>query len=132
MKIKLTTVYVNDQEQALRFYTGTLGLVKKADFTNGPFRWLTVVSPEDPEGTELQLAANGEPAAKAFQAHLYEGNRPAINFFTDDVQADYDRLAATGAEFKLGPTDTPGSKIVQLDDGCGNMVQITQLMSWSS
>ena len=87
MKIKLTSVYVDDQEKALRFYTEVLGFVKKADFSNGPFRWLTVASPEDPDGTELQLALNNNPAAKAYQQAMFQQNQPAAMFFTDDVQS---------------------------------------------
>ena len=96
MKIKLTSVYVDDQEKALRFYTEVLGFVKKADFSKGPFRWLTVASPEDPDGTELQLALNDNPAAKAYQQAMFQQGQPAAMFFTDDVQADYERMKARG------------------------------------
>ena len=130
MKIKLTSVYVDDQEKALRFYTEVLGLVKKADFSNGPFRWLTVASPEDPDGTELQLALNDKPAAKAYQQALFEQGQPAIMFYTDDVQADYERMKAGGAEFTMPPMDVTGSKIAKLNDTCGNLIQITQLLRW--
>ena len=85
MKIKLTSVYVDDQEKALRFYTEVLGFVKKADFSQGPYRWLTVASAEEPEGTELQLALNNNPAAQAYQKALFEQNQPAAIFFTDEV-----------------------------------------------
>src|SRR5918996_4933209 len=111
MKIKLTTVYVADQEKALRFYTEVLGFVKKADFSQGPFRWLTVVSPDEPGGTELQLALNDNPAAKAYQQAMFEQGQPAAMFFTDDVQADYERMKARGAEFTMPPTDVTASKI---------------------
>jgi predicted enzyme related to lactoylglutathione lyase len=130
MKIKLTTVYVDDQEKALRFYTDVLGLAKKDDFSNGPFRWLTVVSPEEPEGTELQLALNDNPAAKAFQEAMFEQGQPAVMFFTDDVQADYDRMIAKGAEFTMPPTDVTASMIASLKDNCGNLIQLTQLKRW--
>ena len=130
MKIKLTTVYVNDQEKALRFYTEVLGFVKKADFGKGSYRWLTVASAEDPDGTELQLAANDNPAGKAYQQALFEQGQPAVMFFTDDVQADYERAKVKGAEFLAPPTDATGSKIAKLNDGCGNLLQITQLMRW--
>jgi predicted enzyme related to lactoylglutathione lyase len=129
MKIKLTTVYVADQEKALRFYTEVLGFVKKADFSQGPFRWLTVVSPDEPGGTELQLALNDNPAAKAYQQAMFEQGQPAAMFFTDDVQADYERMKARGAEFTMPPTDATGSKIAKLNDGCGNLLQVTQLMT---
>jgi predicted enzyme related to lactoylglutathione lyase len=130
MKIKLTTVYVDDQAKALRFYTEALGFVKKADFTNGSYRWLTLASPEEPEGTELQLALDDDPAAKAFQQARLKQGQPAVMFFTDDVKADYERIKARGGEFTLPPTDVTGSKIAKLTDGCGNLIQLTQLMRW--
>src|SRR6266700_8088795 len=105
MKIKLTSVYVDDQEKAVRFYTEVLGFTKKNDFSNGPYRWLTVASPEDPDGTELQLALNDKPAAKAYQQALFQQNQPAAMFFTDDLQADYERMKGHGAEFSMAPTD---------------------------
>ena len=132
MKIKLTTVYVDDQDRALRFYTEVLGFMKKADFSQGPYRWLTVASPEDPNGTELQLSLNNNPAAKAFQQALLQQNQPAAMFFTDDLQADYERVKARGAEFTVGPTDVTASKIAMLKDTCGNLIQVTQLMRWQS
>ena len=130
MKIKLTSVYVDDQEKALRFYTEVLGFVKKADFSQGPFRWLTVASPEDPDGTELQLALNDNPAAKAYQQAMFQQGQPAVMFYTDDVQADYERMKARGAEFTMPPTDVTGSKIAMLNDTCGNCIQLTQLKRW--
>jgi len=130
MKIKLTSVYVDDQERALRFYTDVLGFVKKADFSQGPFRWLTVASPDDLDGTELQLALNNNPAATAYQQAMLQQGQPAAMFFTDDVQADYERIKARGANFTLPPKDVTGSKIAMLNDTCGNLVQITQLMRW--
>ena len=130
MKIKLTGIYVDDQEKALRFYTDALGLQKKSDFTNGSFRWLTVVSPDNQDGTELQLALNDNPTVKAYQQFLFSGNQPAVNFFTDDVRADYERIKARGAKFTMPPTEVTGSTIAQLSDTCGNLVQITQLARW--
>ncbi len=130
MKITLTTIYVNDQDKALRFYTEVLGFVKKADFSQGPFRWLTVASPEQPDGTELQLALNDNPAAKAFQQALFQQGSPAAMFFTDDLEADYERMKARGAEFAMPPTEVTASKIAKVNDTCGNLVQITQLMKW--
>src|SRR5262245_11996987 len=127
MKIKLTSVHVDDQQKALRFYTEVLGFVKKSDISNGPFRWLTVSSPEDPDGTELQLALNANPAAKAYQQAMFEQRQPAIMFFTDDVQADYERMKGIGAEFTMPPTDVTGSRIAMLNDTCGNLIQVTQL-----
>jgi predicted enzyme related to lactoylglutathione lyase len=130
MKIKLTSVYVVDQEKALRFYTDVLGFVKKADFSQGPFRWLTVASAEDPDGTELQLALNDKPAAKAYQEAIFTQGQAAAMFFTDDVQVDFERMKARGAEFTMPPTDVTGSRIAMLNDSCGNLIQITQLMRW--
>jgi predicted enzyme related to lactoylglutathione lyase len=131
MKIKLTIVYVDDQEKALRFYTEVMGFVKKADFSKGPFRWLTVASPEEPDGTELQLALNDNPAGKAYQQAMFQQGQPAAMFFTDDLQGDYERMKARGAEFTMPPTDATGSKIAKLNDACGNLIQITQLMRWN-
>jgi predicted enzyme related to lactoylglutathione lyase len=130
MKIKVTTLYVDDQEKALRFYTQVLGFAKKADFSNGPYRWLTVVSPEEPNGTELQLALNNNPAAKTWQAALFQQNQPAAMFFTDNLQSDYERMQGGGAQFTMPPTDVTASKIAMLNDTCGNLIQITQLMQW--
>jgi predicted enzyme related to lactoylglutathione lyase len=130
MKIKVTSVYVDDQEKALRFYTEVLGFVKKTDFSQGPFRWLTVASPEDPEGTELQLALNNNPAAKTYQEALFQQGQPAAMFYTDDVQADYERMKARGTEFTMLPTDVTASKIATLKDTCGNLIQVVQLMRW--
>ena len=130
MKIKVTSVYVDDQEKALRFYTDVLGFTKKADFSNGPFRWLTVASPEDPEGTELQLALNDNPAAKAYQQAMFQQGQPAIMLFTDAVKGDYERIKARGAQFTMPPTDVPGSTIARLNDSCGNVIQLTQLAAY--
>ena len=132
MKIKLTSLYVDDQDKAMRFYTEVLGLAKKADFSQGPFRWLTVASPEEPEGTELQLALNDNPAAKAYQQAMFQQGRPAINFFTADVKSDHERITARGAEFTMPPTEVTGATIAQLNDTCGNLVQITQLARWQA
>ncbi|HEX5433880.1 MAG TPA: VOC family protein [Candidatus Angelobacter sp.] len=130
MKIKLTSVYVDDQEKALRFYTDVLGFTKKDDFSNGPYRWLTVGSSEDPNGADLQLALNKNPAAKAYQQALFQQNQPAAMFFTDNVQADYERMKARGAEFTMPPKDVTASKIAMLNDTCGNLIQLTQLARW--
>ncbi|HTV15756.1 MAG TPA: VOC family protein [Acidobacteriaceae bacterium] len=130
MKIKLTSVYVDDQEKALRFYTEVLGFVKKSDFSNGPYRWLTVASAEEPDGTELQLALNNNPAAQAYQQAQFKQNQPAAMFFTDDLAADYSRMKAHGGEFTMPPTDVTASKIAMVNDTCGNLLQITQLMKW--
>ena len=103
MKIKLTSVYVNDQDKALRFYTEVLGFAKKADFSRGQFRWLTVASPEEADGTELQLALNNNPAAKAYRQAMFQQGQPGAMFYTDDVKGDYERIKARGAELRCHP-----------------------------
>ncbi|MBL9013681.1 MAG: VOC family protein [Myxococcales bacterium] len=128
MRISLTTVYVTDQDKALRFYTEALGFVKKADFSKGSFRWLTVSGPDG--GAQLQLAADDNPAAKAFQQALLGQGLPAAMFETDDVDADCQRITAAGGELVMPPTDVTGSRIAKVADGCGNLVQITQLKGW--
>src|SRR5262249_38390942 len=105
MKIKLTSVYVDDQEKALRFYTEVLRFTKKADFSQGPFRWLTVASAEDPDGTELQLPLNEDPAARVYQQAIFQQAQPAAMFFSDDVKADCDRIKARGGEFTMALTE---------------------------
>ncbi len=130
MKIKLTTIVVDDQEKALRFYTEVLGFVKKADFRNGPYRWLTVASPEEPDGTELQLALNNNPAAQAWQQASFQQSQPAAMFFTDDLQAEYAQMQTRGAAFTMPPADVQYAWIAMLNDTCGNIIQITQLKRW--
>jgi predicted enzyme related to lactoylglutathione lyase len=132
VKIKLTSIYVNDQEKALRFYTEVLGFKKKADFSQGPFRWLTVASAEEPDGTELQLALNDNPVARAYQQGTFEQGQPAAMFYVDDVQVEHDRIKPLGAEFTLAPTRVTGSTIAMLNDSCGNLVQIVALDRWQS
>lgn len=127
MKIRVTSVYVDDQEKALRFYTEVLGFAKKTDFSNGPYRWLTVAPSEDPDGIELQLAPNDNPAAKAYQQAMLQQGQPAVMFFTDDIRGDCERIKARGAEFTMPPTEVTGSTIAKLKDGCGNLLQISQL-----
>jgi predicted enzyme related to lactoylglutathione lyase len=128
MRISLTTIYVTDQDKALRFYTEVLGFHKKADFSKGPFRWLTVAAAEG--GTQLQLAKNDNPAAAAFQRALFEQGQPAAMFETDGVDADCERITARGGELVMPPTDVTGSRIAKVNDGVGNLVQITQLKGW--
>ena len=129
MRIKLTSVYVDDQGKALKFYTEILGFVKKADISAGGYRWLTVVSPEDQGGTELVLEPNENPAAKAYQEALFKQGIRAAAFFVDDVQKEYERLKKLGVKFTMEPTKLAGtpSTIAVLDDTCGNLIQITQL-----
>src|ERR1700738_746765 len=122
MKIKITSVYVDDQEKALRFYTDVLGFAKKADFRNGPYRWLTVASPEEPDGTELQLALNNNPAAEAYQQAIFRQSQPAAMFSTDDVKGDYERIKARGATFTMPPTEVTASTIAMVNDTCGNLL----------
>jgi predicted enzyme related to lactoylglutathione lyase len=130
MKIRLTRVYVDNLDKALRFYTEVLGFVKKTDVSQGPYRWLTVASPEEQEGTELQLALNDNPAARNYQQAMFQQGQPAAMFFTDDVRGDYERINARGAQFTMPPTAVTGSTIAQLNDTCGNLIQITQLARW--
>jgi len=129
MKIKWSTVYVNDQEKALKFYTDVLGFQKKADFSQGSYRWLTVVSPQDLDGVELILESNSNPAAKAYQEALYGQKMRAAQFLVSDVQAEHDRMAAKGVKFTMAVTKATGSVIAVLDDTCGNLIQLVQ-MAW--
>ena len=127
MRIKYTSVYVNDQGRALKFYTEILGFVKKADITAGKYRWLTVASPEDQDGTQLVLEPNENPVAKAYQEALFKQSIRATSFFVDDIQKEYERLKKLGVKFTMEPTKVTGSTIAVLDDTCGNLIQITQL-----
>ena len=132
MKIKTMTLYVDDQEKALRFYADKLGFVKKSDFTQGSYRWLTVVSAEEPGGVELVLAPSAfVPAAKTYHQALHEQGMPAMMFFVDDAKKEYERLQPLGVTFTKPPTKTTGSTIAMLDDTCGNLIQLTQLDAWA-
>jgi len=131
MRIKWTALYVDDQEKALQFYTDKLGFQKKGDFTHGNYRWLTVASPEDPQGMELVLESNANPAGKACQEALRSQSRPAAQFLVNDVQAEHDRLASKGVTFTAPVTPTTGSIIAMLDDTCGNLIQLVQL-TWGA
>ncbi|HEY7270203.1 MAG TPA: VOC family protein [Dehalococcoidia bacterium] len=132
MKAKLMNLYVDDQEKALRFYTDKLGFVKKSDFTNNNYRWLTVVSAEEPDGTELVLQPGGYmPAAQAFQQALRQQSAPAAQFYVDDINQEHARLEGAGVSFTMPPTKVTGSTIAMLDDTCGNLIQLTQLGAWS-
>lgn len=130
MKIRLTSIYVDDLDKALGFYTNTLGFVKKADFTNGSYRWLTVASAEEQNGTELHLAPNDNPAARAYQQAMFDQKQPAALFYSDDISADHARIEKAGGHFVMPPTKAPGSTIAQVNDTCGNLVQIVQLERW--
>jgi predicted enzyme related to lactoylglutathione lyase len=127
MKIKLTSVFVNDQNRALDFYTKTLGFAKKADVSAGKYRWLTVVSPEEPNGSQLVLGPNDNPAARTYQESIFKQGIPTTMFFVDDIQKEYERLKKLGVKFTVEPTKTPGSTIAVFDDTVGNLVQITKL-----
>src|SRR3954451_8042218 len=124
MKISRTSVFVDDQEKALRFYTGILGFVKKHDIPLGKDRWLTVVSPEDPEGTELLLEPSGHPAVRPFRDALVADGIPFTQFAVDDVKVEYDRLRALGVTFTQEPVDMGPVTTAVLDDTCGNLIQI--------
>src|SRR6266446_3991600 len=110
---------------------GGAGLCQENRFQPGPYRWLTVASPEEPDGTELQLALNNNPAAKAYQQAMFQQRQPAAMFYTDDVKGDYERIRACGAEFTMPPSDVTGSTIAMLNDTCGNLIQLTQLAHYS-
>jgi catechol 2,3-dioxygenase-like lactoylglutathione lyase family enzyme len=126
MRIVVTSVLVDDQEKALKFYTDTLGFVKKTDIPTGDARWLTVVSPEDPDGTELLLEPDSHPAAGPFKAALVEDGIPATSFGVDDVQAEFNRLQGLGVTFTQPPTEMGPVTTAVFDDTCGNLIQIAQ------
>jgi catechol 2,3-dioxygenase-like lactoylglutathione lyase family enzyme len=130
VQIKHCKIFVNDQEKALAFYRDILGFQVHADFSNTGYRWLTVVSPDAPDGTELQLELNSNPAASAFQSATYDAGLPAMMFYSDSLQADFERMQTLGANFTMAPTDVTGSIIAKVDDGVGNLVQLTQL-TWN-
>ncbi|WP_029215037.1 VOC family protein [Kallotenue papyrolyticum] len=127
MKIKLTSVFVDDQEKALTFYTETLGFVKKHDFPVGQFKWLTVVSPEEPNGTELLLEPSDNPAAQTFKQAIFEQGIPAAAFAVADIQQEYVRLKELGVEFTMEPTNMGMTTAAVFNDTCGNLIQIYQV-----
>ncbi|GAA3899335.1 VOC family protein [Streptomyces lacrimifluminis] len=124
MRIHLTSVFVDDQDKALRFYTDVLGFVKKTEVPVGEDRWLTVVSPEDPAGTELLLEPSGHPAVKPYRDALARDGIPATAFAVDDVHAEYDRLRGLGVRFTQEPLEMGPVTTAVLDDTCGNLIQI--------
>jgi predicted enzyme related to lactoylglutathione lyase len=126
MRIELNSVIVQDQESALAFYTEILGFVKKVDLPVGEYRWLTVVSPEEPDGTQLVLEPNAHPAAAPYQRALYASGTPLTAFAVDSVAGEYRRLRARGVVFVQEPTDVGGTVIAVFDDTCGNLIQIYQ------
>ena len=129
MKIKLESVYVSDLDKALAFYTDSLGFVKKRDELWGDTRFVTVVSPDEPDGAELLLEPNGEhPATKAFKRALYDEGIPLTAFSSDDIEAGYARLGKSGVSFRTPPTQTNGVTIAVFDDTCGNLIMMYQDM----
>ena len=127
MRISLNNVIVNDQERALRFYTEVLGFQKKMDLPAGEYRWLTVVSPEEPDGTQLVLEPNANPAAATYQRALFEAGIPLTAFAVDGIELEHRRLLGLGVKFTAPPTDAGGATIAVLDDTCGNLIQIYQV-----
>ncbi len=126
MRIYVTSVLVDDQDKALAFYTDVLGFVKKTEIPLGEARWLTVVSPDDPNGTELLLEPDGHPAARPFKRALVEDGIPFTSFAVDDVQAEFERLRARGVRFTQEPTEMGGVTLAVFDDTCGHLIQIVQ------
>jgi catechol 2,3-dioxygenase-like lactoylglutathione lyase family enzyme len=126
MRIYVASVLVDDQDEALAFYTDVLGFVKKTEIPLGEARWLTVVSPDDPDGTELLLEPDGHPAARPFKQALVEDGIPFTSFAVDDVRAEFERLRARGVRFTQEPTEMGGVTMAVFDDTCGNLVQIVQ------
>jgi catechol 2,3-dioxygenase-like lactoylglutathione lyase family enzyme len=127
MRIYVTSVLVDDQKKALKFYTEVLGFEKKQDIPLGEASWLTVVSPDQPTGTELLLEPDGHPAAKPFKKALVEDGIPSTSFAVDDVQAEFDRLRSKGVRFTQEPTEMGGVTTAVFDDTCGNLIQIVRL-----
>lgn len=128
MNIIVTSLFVEDQDQALNFYTETLSFVKKNDIPMGEFRWITVVSPDEQNGTELVLEPNVHPAAKEYQQKIFAEGIPATMFGVEDVQKEYERLLEKGVKFSIEPTEMGNVKIAVLDDTCGNLIQIAQML----
>lgn len=126
MKIRLTSVFVDDQEKALRFYTGTLGFVKKHDIPAGEFKWLTVVSTDGPADVELLLEPNAHPAAKTYQKAIFDDGIPSATFAVEDIHKEYERLQQAGVQFRMKPTPMGPVTIAVFDDTCGNLIQIAQ------
>lgn len=127
MRINIASVLVDDQEKALKFYTEVLGFVKKVDVPAGEYRWLTVVSPEQPDGPELLLEPDAHPAAKQYKQALVEDGIPLTSFAVDDVEREYERLTAAGVKFTQGPVRMGPVTVAVFDDTCGNLIQITSV-----
>jgi predicted enzyme related to lactoylglutathione lyase len=127
VKIKLASVFVDDQDKALKFYTQVLGFVKKVDMPVGQARWLTVVSPEEPDGTQLVLEPSDNPATQTFKQAIFQQGIAATAFAVDDIQKEYVRMKKQGVKFTLEPTKTGGPTIAVFNDTCGNLIQIFQV-----
>jgi catechol 2,3-dioxygenase-like lactoylglutathione lyase family enzyme len=127
MRIYVTSVFVDDQRKALDFYTNVLGFQKKRDIPLGDASWLTVVSPEQPDGTELLLEPSGHPAVKPYKTALVGDGIPATSFAVDDVRAEFDRLRSNGVRFTQEPTEMGPVTTAVFDDTCGNLIQIVQM-----
>ena len=126
MRITLTSVFVRDQDEARKFYTETLGFVTKHDLPVGAFKWLTVVSPDDPDGTELLLEPNDNPVAQEYQKGIFDQGIPAASFSVTDIRAEYEKLKLLGVAFTMEPTALDNVTIAVFDDTCGNLIQIMQ------
>lgn len=129
MKIKLHSVFVEDQDKALAFYTEVLGFVKRANVPVGAFKWLTVTSPEEPDGPELLLEPNDNPAASAYQQAIFQQGIPATSFAVDDISKEYQRMKALGVAWKQEPTQVGPVIIAVFDDTCGNLIQLSQVVA---
>lgn len=127
MKIKLSSVFVDDQDKALKFYTEVLGFVKKIDMPVGDAKWLTVISADEPGGTELLLEPNGNPAAKTYQTAIFEQGIPATAFEVEDIQSEYKRLKNLGVVFQAKPQKMGEVTTAVFDDTCGNLIQLYQV-----
>lgn len=126
MKIIVTSIFVEDQDKALQFYSETLGFVKKHDVPAGEFRWITLVSPEDQDGTEIVLEPNNNPIAKDYQNRLFEEGIPVTMFGVEDIHKEYERLLQLGVKFTMKPTKMGDITIAVFDDTCGNLIQVIQ------
>ena len=126
MKIIVTSIFVEDQDKALKFYSEILGFELKHDVPSGEYRWITLVSPEDQKGTELLLEPNNHPAAKEYQEKLFAEGIPVTMFGVEDIQAEYNRLVEKGVKFTMKPTKMGEIQIAIFDDTCGNLIQIIQ------
>ena len=126
MRITHTSVFVSDQDEALKFYSEVLGFVKKQDVPVGQFKWLTVVSPDDPDGTELLLEPNDNPVSQAYQKGIFDQGIPAASFGVADIRSEYEKLNSLGVAFTMEPTEVANVTIAVFDDTCGNLIQIRQ------